>query len=514
MKPNLMNYSEIIKVVNKDINNKLSGEKIIFSDSIIKINNKLVEQKRDLIITDQALYNFNNNSLKRRLPIKSIKGLTASKTSDEFVIHGEDSEYDYHYTYKNKRKIIQILAAVYYSTTSHKLNFALVKDNKLNEYVTVSKEKRKDKKISKFNDKFSLDIDVYLYGNLLRKNSIRTHKQNQSLISVMKAQKTELVFLNDTNSFKEQNKIKIENFRILGSLIDKSFYGKLYWTESIFNNNFYLMRVINYPEILELISDIEKVTTSFASNCISLTSADCIFKTQDKTFILNKFNPYFEGGYLFYHLKNSMTFNETKIRIISAQIINIIIYFHKNIEKHMNFSPENFILDKDGYINYLWFEIDQKLFIEKCRPKILKPLEYIKINNDWYNLGVLMYELLLNLNPENFRDKDGKLKYPRFINISEEIKEFIEKLMSMKNKDDELSLEEIKKYKFFDGINFDDISNRKFDSEIKPMNLEIQRINNLGIVIDEHLDENEEKEKERYTLFNYDSEDSNEEKEY
>ena len=514
MNPNLMNYSEIIKVVNKDINNKLSGEKIIFSDSIIKINKKLVEQKRDLIITDQALYNFNNNSLKRRLPIKSIKGLTASKTSDEFVIHGEDSEYDYHYTYKNKRKIIQILAAVYYSTTSHKLNFALVKDSKLNEYVTVSKEKRKDKKISKFNDKFSLDIDIYLYGNLLRKNSIRTHKQNQSLISVMKAQKTELVFLNDTNSFKEPNKIKIENFRILGSLIDKSFYGKLYWTESIFNNNFYLMRVINYPEILELISDIEKVTTSFASNCISLTSADCIFKTQDKTFILNKFNPYFEGGYLFYHLKNSMTFNETKIRIISAQIINIIIYFHKNIEKHMNFSPENFILDKDGYINYLWFEIDQKLFIEKCRPKILKPLEYIKINNDWYNLGVLMYELLLNLNPENFRDKDGKLKYPRFINISEEIKEFIEKLMSMKNKDDELSLEEIKKYKFFDGINFDDITNRKFDSEIKPMNLEMQRINNLGIVIDEHLDENEEKEKERYTLFNYDSEDSNEEKEY
>lgn len=507
MKPNLMNYSEIIKVVNKDINNKLSGEKIIFSDSIIKINKKLVEQKRDLIITDQALYNFNNNSLKRRLPIKSIKGLTASKTSDEFVIHGEDAEYDYHYTYKNKRKIIQILAAVYYSTTSHKLNFALVKEDKLNEYVTISNEKRKDKNKSKFNDKFSLDIDVYLYGNLTRKNSIRTHKQNQDLISVMKAQRTELVFLNDTNSFKEPNKIKIENFRILGSLINKSFYGKLYWTESIFNNNFYLMRVINYPEIMELISDIEKVTTSFASNCTSLTSADCIFKTEDKTFILNKFNPFFEGGYLFYHLKNSMTFNETKIKLISAQIINIIIHFHKNIEKHMNFSPENFILDKDGFVNYLWFEIDQKLYMEKCRPKILKPLEYIKINNDWYNLGVLMYELLLNLNPDNFRDKNGNLKYPRFIDISEEIKEFIEKLMSMKNENDELSLEEIKGYKFFEGINFDDILNRKFDSEIKPMNLEMQRINNLGIVTDEQIDENEEKEKERYTLFNYDSED-------
>ena len=39
------------------------------------------------------------------------------------------------------------------------------------------------------------------------------------------------------------------------------------------------------------------------------------------------------------------------------------------------------------------------------------------------------------------------------------------------------------------------------------MNLEMQRINNLGYVTDEQIDENEEKEKERYTLFNYDSED-------
>ena len=47
VKPNLMNFSEINKIVNKNQNIKLSGEKIIFSDSIIKINKKLVEQKRD-----------------------------------------------------------------------------------------------------------------------------------------------------------------------------------------------------------------------------------------------------------------------------------------------------------------------------------------------------------------------------------------------------------------------------------------------------------------------------------
>ena len=41
------------------------------------------------------------------------------------------------------------------------------------------------------------------------------------------------------------------------------------------------------------------------------------------------------------------------------------------------------------------------------------------------------------------------------------------------------------------------------------MNLEIQKINNLGMVTDAQIDEKEEMEKEKYTLFNYDSDDSN-----
>lgn len=510
MKPNIMNFSEIIKIVNKTIKEQLSDEKIIFSDSITKINIKLVEQKRVLIITDQALYNFKENKLKRRIPVKSIKAITASKTSDEFVIHGEESEYDYHYKYKNKRKIIQILAADYYFATFHKLNFALVKDDKLENYVTAEYEKKKNKNKSKFDDKYSVDIDVYLYGNLLRRNSIRTRKQKDDLVSVMKAQKTEIIFLNDMNSFKNPNEIRIENFRILGDLLSKSYYGKIIWSEFILNNTFYLMRVVNINDIYKIISDIQRLEASFTSNFNALTSADCIFKTEDKIFIVNKFKPYYEGGFLFYHLKNSMTFNEHKIKIVAAQIINIILYFHKNIEKHMNFSPENFILDKDGFINYLWFEIDQKLFEENCSPKKSKPFEYTKVNNDWYNLGVMMYEMILNLNPEDFLDKEGKLHYPRFIDLSDEIKEIIEKLMNMKDENDELNLEEIKKFKFFEDVNFEDVINRKCDPEIKPMNLEIQRINNLGVVTDDKIDEKDEKEKERYTLFNYDDDNNDE----
>ena len=57
-----------------------------------------------MIITEKALYNFKEKTLKRRLAIKDIFGITTSKTSEEFVIHGEGSEYDYHYKYKKKGK--------------------------------------------------------------------------------------------------------------------------------------------------------------------------------------------------------------------------------------------------------------------------------------------------------------------------------------------------------------------------------------------------------------------------
>ena len=506
-----MNLSEILKVVDKDIVNKLSGEKIIFSDSLIKINKKLVEQIRTLIITEKALYNFKEKSLKRRLLIKDIFGITTSKTSQEFVIHGEAGEYDYHYKYKNKRKIIQILAAVYYYNTFHQLRFALVKEENLKDYVTFLDEKKKDKNKTKIDYKLLVDIDTYLYGNILRKNSIGKPRKTSNFASVMKAQKTEIVFLNENSDLlKHLQDLKIENFRFLGNLL-KSYYGKIFWSEFIPNNTFYLMRVINGSDINNFILDVEKIITLYSFNFISISPAECIFKTDDKTFIMNIFNPFYEGGPLFYHLKNSGTFNEQKAKIIAAQIINIILFFHNKKKKHLNFSPENFILDKKGFVNYLWFEINEKLFFDKCKPAILKPLEYSQVNNDWYNLGILIYEMSFNISPMNYIDSEGKIRYPKFIEISDDAKEIIEKFISMKNDTDELELEDIKKYKFFEDINFEEVLNRNIEPCIVPMNLEIQKLNNVGMVTDEDKDLKEEKEKEKYTLFNYDSNDENDE---
>ena len=78
--------------------NVTRDESIQFSDKIFKINKFGFKQERNIIITDKGIYNLRKTTLKRRIDLKSIKGITLSKSSDEFVIHCNDEEYDYHYT--------------------------------------------------------------------------------------------------------------------------------------------------------------------------------------------------------------------------------------------------------------------------------------------------------------------------------------------------------------------------------------------------------------------------------
>ena len=69
--------------------------------------------------------------------------------------------------------------------------------------------------------------------------------------------------------------------------------------------------------------------------------------------------------------------------------------------------------------------------------------------------------MLFHNSPFNYVDAYGNFKYPKFIAISDEAKEFIEKLLSMKNETDDMELEDIRKFKFFEEINFEDVLNRK-----------------------------------------------------
>ena len=79
---------------NPAIKNKIGDEQIYFSD---KIQKKTVEmfsktQERNFVVTDLALYNFKGTEIKRRIKIEDIKAITISKTSNQFIVHGNQNE--------------------------------------------------------------------------------------------------------------------------------------------------------------------------------------------------------------------------------------------------------------------------------------------------------------------------------------------------------------------------------------------------------------------------------------
>ena len=160
---------------------------------------------------------------------------------------------------------------------------------------------------------------------------------------------------------------------------------------------------------------------------------------------------------------------------------------------YMGFSPENFILDSYGYIKYLNGEIDSTLAQENNILVLNKPYEYDIVKDDWYNLGVIIYEMLFNIEP--YYGNDNVLKFPSLISVSDNAKNLLKNLLT---KNDNLRInnfEDLKKSDFFKDVNFDDILNKKVTPNIIPIEIN-NNLNNTDIA-------DEQKDKENYNVSNF-----------
>jgi serine/threonine protein kinase len=188
-----------------------------------------------------------------------------------------------------------------------------------------------------------------------------------------------------------------------------------------------------------------------------------------------------QGGELYYHLTKS-TFKEKEVRFYMSEIFLAIEYLHNNNFIYRDLKPENILIGTDGHIKLTDFGLskilkstDEKTFsivgtIQYLAPEILfnKDEGYDK-NCDWFSFGVVMFELYCGYHPYNFKncfkiDKkvyEEKIKIPPF--VGNDARDLILKLTEMDpNKRIGAKNEsEIKNHPFFNGINFDDVINKK-----------------------------------------------------
>ena len=459
-------------------------EEIQFSDKINKINKYSWWQERNIIITDKAIYNLKKLSLKRRIDLKTLIGITISKNSEEFVIHCKNIDYDYHYSSPRRKIIIEIISKNYEINVEQEIKLFELPDKNLNEYVTSKEEKEKQISYTRMPRNIkSLNVKDYLFGN----QSKTEIDKNKNIVPIKPKFKYIAVNYNDF----EINKV-----------IGRGFIGKILLVKYKKDGKYYAMKMMRKDQIIsEELQDnilLEKNILIESQNEFIL-SLSFFFQTKERIYFIT---PFIKGGDLYHKLKKDKFLKEDLVKFYSAQIIIALQYLHDLGIAYRDLKPENILLNEDGYIKLCDFGASVKLHGTEKDYNFAGSPEYASpeminyqghtVMTDWWSLGILIYEMLYGFTPFFNLDKDrmydliinGSISFPEYYtnnenneeenqieyNISEEAKSLIIKLLE-KDPGKRLGregLEEIKKEPFFYGIYFDDISKKRYKALFIP----------------------------------------------
>ena len=473
---------DILSIINKEI--------LYYSNKIIKINHFNLSQERNILLTDEALYNFHKKKLKRRIKYEQIRGITISQQNSEFVVHGTDDEYDYFYSSDDRNLILVFIAKFYEEQNGKPLKICRVNEKTLKNYVTSKKEKKKDKNFSKMDENKKIDIKKFIEA--AKKEKVRRSSstnviatEDEKIYDEVPIQiKSKVIFSKISNI----STASIEDFKII-KILGRGTFGKVYLVKYKNNNDYYAMKsikksyLINKNEIDDLL--LQKKIIQNLDNPFLIGTRLCFHTDERIYFIMNLI----QGESLFNYMRINKNIEEEQVKFYAAIIGLTIDYLHKNGITYRDLRPDDILIEKNGYLKISDFKIsnlfklnDNYLIMKETSeylpPEIINSKEK-KSESDWWTYGIILYELLFGIPPfYNENDNNTKeqivkteLRFPKSINASKGAKELIKKLLN-KNPSSRLGhgkgFDDIKKQDFFKGFNFDKLINKTIEAKYKP----------------------------------------------
>jgi serum/glucocorticoid-regulated kinase 2 len=173
------------------------------------------------------------------------------------------------------------------------------------------------------------------------------------------------------------------------------------------------------------------------------------FQTEERIYFIM---PFIRGGELFQHLRTEKFFKEDKVRFYAASMGLALEYLHTHGIVYRDIKPENILIGEDGYLKLIDFGMAKMLkgnekamsfcgTPEYLAPEIITGEGHNKAA-DWWSYGVLLYEMLFGIPPFYSKNTEkmfdlitkAELKFPKKIEVSEDAKDLIKKLL-IKNQD-------------------------------------------------------------------------------
>ena len=418
--------------------------------------------------------------MKRRIPLNIILGITINKLTDEFVIHGIESEYDYYYISHKRSQILQTIYTAYteLEPESQKFKFTSLSEKSLKAYVTSKKDKKSDPTITRMDKEHYSNIEDFL----LQKNKTVGEINHNGVVGPNIP--TNTVY----SSHKQVKEVKLEDFKVL-KVIGRGSFGKVCLVEYLPTHETYAMKSLKKDVLIEQ----EQIENTLLEKEILQTidypllcGLVFCFQTDERIYFIL---PFLSGGELFQHLRKFRTFDEEKVRFYGAQIALALEYLHSKGIVYRDLKPENILMDDQGYLKLADFGMAKKLKGDEkamsfCgTPEYLAP-EIITMEGhdkmaDWWSFGILLFEMLCGLPPfyvENLDKmyeliKNSSVKFPRRITLSEEAKDVIRKLLEKNPKKrlgSQSGIEEIKSHPFFASIDFNLVEQKKMKAPFVP----------------------------------------------
>ena len=304
-------------------------------------------------------------------------------------------------------------------------------------------------------------------------------KRTQALIN--KTEENEQNTEEDKDFVSITVKLKYEDFSPL-KLLGRGSYGQVCLVRFKLNNKLYAMKVLDKLLLKQKHQELHTKSERdlmVKIHCPFVVNIKSAFQDEKYLFIISDF---MQGGDLFYHLHEQGIFNFELAQFYISEVVLALEYLHKNNMIYRDLKPENILLDSKGHIKLTDFGLSKMLNSSGERTyticgtvQYIAPEMFIKKGYDnavdWWSLGCLIYEMFVGKFAFKIRKKSDinfdlykkKLNFPR--RMDGDAKDLINKLLVVEPKKrlgyGKNGVDKIKNHPFFEGINWDDIWNKK-----------------------------------------------------
>uniref|UniRef100_A0A3P8SZH8 protein kinase C n=1 Tax=Amphiprion percula TaxID=161767 RepID=A0A3P8SZH8_AMPPE len=295
--------------------------------------------------------------------------------------------------------------------------------------------------------------------------------------------------------------LQMEDFKCI-SVLGRGHFGKVLLAEYKKSGKLYAIKalkkgdIVTRDEVDSLMCEKKIFEVINGTRHPFLVNLYGCFQTADHVCFVMAYSP---GGDLMTHIHTSI-FTEKQTQFYSSCVLLGLEFLHQNKIVYRDLKLDNLLMDADGFVRIADFGLCKEGMGHGDRtstfcgtPEFLAP-EVLIDNNytrsvDWWGLGVLIYEMLVGESPFPGDDEEevfdsivnDDVRYPRF--LSPESVSLIQKLLQ-KNPEMRLGAGEedaleIKRHKFFQGIDWDALLAKKLKPPFLPVIRAPQDVSNF-----------------------------------